>query len=51
MYAKSGDYYGIIGMKGHDAHVEDANSHVMPDYFSAFVVRCPPSPPASAFRS
>lgn len=37
MYARSGSYYGIIGMKGHDAHVEGGD-HVMPDYFSAFVV-------------
>lgn len=43
MYAKSGDYYGVIGMKGHDAHVEDPFSHVMPDYFSAFVVRSYPA--------
>jgi hypothetical protein len=41
MYARSGEYYGLIGMKGHDAHVEDPATNIMPDYFSAFVVRGP----------
>ena len=38
MYTRNGDYYGVVGMKGHDAHVEAADN-IMPDYFSAFVVR------------
>ena len=38
MYARSGDYYGVIGMKGHDAHIEEIGNPRMIDYFSAFIV-------------